>query len=66
MTIHHDGPPITPPVVYVTDTDPGEVYLNFGDRLTFTRHRLTRGQVDNLLCQLLKARLRWPEGPPDR
>lgn len=62
--MQHDGPPITPPVVYVTSTEPGEVYLNFGTRQEFTRQRLTLGQVDNMLLQLLKARLDWT--PPDR
>lgn len=64
MTIQHDAPPITPPVAYVTSTEPGEAYLNFGTRQEFTRHKLTLGQVDNMLMQLLAARLKWPM--PDR
>lgn len=59
--MQHDGPTIAPPTVYVSDPNPGEVYLNFGDQMTFARHKLTKGAVDKLLKQLLNARLRWPE-----
>jgi hypothetical protein len=61
MTIEHHGPPTTPPVVYVSDQEPGDVYLNFGNHQTFARHKLSKGAVDKLLRQLLHARLRWPE-----
>lgn len=53
----------TPPVVYVSDPNPGEVYLNIGNHQSFGRHRLSEGEVDKLLKDLLNAKLRWPRHP---